>query len=453
MKGARRLDVASPQDKDDLAVLEVALPPGLTLPHAPMALAAQLPRGTWVWNIGIAQKWDMPDRAGGLGPQDVVTGLRRVGSLRTPPGASGGAGVIDSGVIGMVLQDGGIGSDYSVLLPVERIVQLFAAWNLPTNLLVVSSGVVRAPPETTWRKQASGTSSILFSVYFAADGQRGWAVGANSTILATQNGGETWRMQATPLKGTAFRPVRVVADGTRGWVLANEDTLTVLTTKNGGETWHVQRTPYKFYCFGECLHFSADGRLGWVVGDDGAIFASQDGGETWRKQASGTSRNLTSVYFAADGQRGWAVGSTGTILATQNGGETWRKQASGTSSMLFSVYFAADGQRGWAAGYDNTILATKNGGETWLPQSSGIINNDILLSIRFTADGSRGWIVGRTSAGDKGLILATQNGGETWQTQVSGTFYGLYGIYLVADGTRGWAVGLEGTILRFGLSD
>jgi hypothetical protein len=127
---SRRLDVASAPD--DLAVLGVAPPQGLALLRAPMVAAAQLQRGTWVWNIGIGQDWDMPDRAGGIGAQDVVTGRLRVGGLRTPLGASGGAGVTDSGVIGIVLQDA---SDYSLLLPVERIIQLFTAWDLPVNLL------------------------------------------------------------------------------------------------------------------------------------------------------------------------------------------------------------------------------------------------------------------------------------------------------------------------------
>jgi TPR repeat protein len=127
---ARRIDVASPQD--DLAVIEVTPPQGLALPRAPLVLASQLRPATFVWNIGLGQEWVMPDRAGGLGPQDVVTRLRRIGQLRTPPGASGGAGVTDSGVIGIVLQDA---TDYSLLLPVERIVELFSAWALPVNLL------------------------------------------------------------------------------------------------------------------------------------------------------------------------------------------------------------------------------------------------------------------------------------------------------------------------------
>src|SRR5262249_34692952 len=156
---ARRLDVASA--RDDLAVLELDPPPALILPHAPMVLAAQLRRGTWVWNIGIGQNWDMPDRAGGLGPWDAVNGLRRIGALRTPPGTSGGAGVTDSGVIGIVLQDA---TDYSLLLPIERIVELFQAWDLPVNLLtssgVASSGAV-SPPESALLQQREDANDLF----------------------------------------------------------------------------------------------------------------------------------------------------------------------------------------------------------------------------------------------------------------------------------------------------
>ena len=65
---------------------------------------------------------------------------------------------------------------------------------------------------------------------------------------------------------------------------------------------------------------------------------------------------LRSVQFAADGKRGWAVGDKGTILSSQNGGETWQSQTSGTTNDLLSVQFAADGKRGWAVGKNGTIL-------------------------------------------------------------------------------------------------
>jgi hypothetical protein len=112
-----------------------------------------------------------------------------------------------------------------------------------------------------------GLNLVLNSVQFAADGQRGWAVGEDGTILATKNGGETWQAQTSG------------------------------TTKS---LYSVQ--------------FAADGQRGWAVGQDGTILATKNGGETWQAQTSGTTKSLSSVQFAADGQRGWAVGQDGTIL-------------------------------------------------------------------------------------------------------------------------------------------
>jgi len=66
--------------------------------------------------------------------------------------------------------------------------------------------------------------------------------------------------------------------------------------------------------------------------------------------------DLRSVVFAGDGRRGRAVGENGTILATQNGGESWQTQTSGTTNSLLSVVFAGDGRRGWAVGENGTII-------------------------------------------------------------------------------------------------
>ena len=54
---------------------------------------------------------------------------------------------------------------------------------------------------------------------------------------------------------------------------------------------------------------------------------------------------LSSITFSGDWRTGWIVGSDGTILKTEDGGETWMPRPSGTSNSLQSVTFAADGGR------------------------------------------------------------------------------------------------------------
>ena len=58
---------------------------------------------------------------------------------------------------------------------------------------------------------------------------------------------------------------------------------------------------------------------------------------------------LRSVWFSADGRLGWAVGNAGAVLLTQDGGRNWQQAVSGSGRVLRSVIFAADAARGWAA--------------------------------------------------------------------------------------------------------
>ncbi len=70
-----------------------------------------------------------------------------------------------------------------------------------------------------------------------------------------------------------------------------------------------------------------------VVGNDGIIFHTLNGGTSWFEQESGTPHILDSVYFT-DNTNGWAVGwsgSGGKIIHTTDGGTNWAAQISGTT--------------------------------------------------------------------------------------------------------------------------
>jgi hypothetical protein len=129
---------------------------------------------------------------------------------------------------------------------------------------------------------------------------------------------------------------------------------TILATENGGETWRpkVSGTTEDL----RSVQFARDMQRGWVVGNHGTILVTRDGGDTWAQQVSGTTRGLWSLQVAPDGGRLWAVGDNGTILVSQNGGESWQLRPSGTAKYLISAYLAADGRRGWVVGQDGLIL-------------------------------------------------------------------------------------------------
>jgi photosystem II stability/assembly factor-like uncharacterized protein len=302
-----------------------------------------------------------------------------------------------------------------------------------------------AHSDTTAATSLSAALSADLSCVDFVDSAHGWAAGSKGAILATSNGGKTWRAQrsgtASWLRGVAF------ADVAHGWAVGDDGTI--LTTSDGGATWTRQRSGTRVsllaVSFVDPLH-------GWAIAYDGPphIIATADGGKTWRAQKLGFPYLESVVFLNRD--RGWALGDFGSIFATTNGGQSWRQQhlagrrwpAETSASLARAVdslgLSFADPAHGWLVSDWGTIQATTDGGATWHVQRQGAAYGLSLNGVSF-ASALHGWVVG-----DQGTILATSNGGKTWRAQTSGTGQNLNSVDFV-DASHGWAVGDHGTIL------
>ncbi len=189
-----------------------------------------------------------------------------------------------------------------------------------------------------------------------------------------------------------------------------------------------------------------------AVGKFGLILITKDGGKTWDKRPSGTTRALTAISFA-DNEHGFAVGSGGTILATRDGGSSWQTQVSGTKDQLLGVYAVSPTQV-YVVGAFGTMLATTDGGRSWIRQKllwdklierivkeSGYVEPN--LNAVYFSSSERGWVVG-----EFGLVLHTKDGGKTWASQrYNIDLPQLYAIKFLDD-RRGWAVGQAGSLIQ-----
>ncbi len=198
------------------------------------------------------------------------------------------------------------------------------------------------------------------------------------------------------------------------------------------------------------VYFS-DSKRGWMGGDGGLVFRTEDGGRTWIRQQLGTSDQINDLYFR-DKEDGYLIAGN-SILNTYDGGRNWREARTfspedfdGSVPELYSVRFVSK-KKGWIVGSvsrrdvvtNSLVLFTEDAGVSWRPQV--IPTRDELIHLDF-ADEKRGWIVG-----DKGTILATIDGGANWLKQQTNTSATLYNVDFIDD-ERGWAVGERGTILR-----
>ena len=298
-----------------------------------------------------------------------------------------------------------------------------------------------------WKRQTTGSLAWLHSVFFL-DQNRGWVVGSRGALLATEDGGRTWKAMARPAQDV-LRDI-YFSDAFNGWIVCErnayelrtkDDPRTYLmTTTDGGKTW--KRINIKGVDVDARLVravFSPSGR-GWTFGEGGAVYTLHNAGANWVRLQSPTRHLLLGGAFIDD-DRGWLVGAGATIIQTSDGGETWHlSQLSDAKTIRFNSTSFVDNRRGWAVGSGGSVYSTVNGGRNWQAQDSGVAID--LLDVKFL-DAVEGWAVGA-----EGTLIYTNDGGLHWRVEPSGTAHPLERVFF-ADRTHGWAVGFGGTVLAY----
>ena len=266
-------------------------------------------------------------------------------------------------------------------------------------------------------------------IEFDADGDHGWAVGGTPTeavALRTVDGGQHWSIGTLPpgitgtLNGVAF------ADTRSGWAVghltgtgpANAAGGFVLATDDGGATWRSQPLPADI---GRLTQIAVvDTTHAWAAGvafnGNPVLVATTDGGATWDRQAipEGVVRDLRDVAFV-DRRHGWAVGASttaappndisgvGVVLVTSDGGATWAHQAT-TAGSLWSLAIVDRDTVFAGGGY--SLFSTRDGGATWDKQTFTL---PALDAISFT-DATHGWVTHSMYS----VVCRTDDGGRTW---------------------------------------
>jgi len=179
------------------------------------------------------------------------------------------------------------------------------------------------------------------------------------------------------------------------------------------------------------------GLNGYASGNEGTIYHTTDGGDTWEQQDSGTFIDLLAASFVAP-DTGWMCGEEGTVIRTLDGGTTWEVMGKVRSVWLWGIDFV-NSQTGWVLEYTGAVQKTTDGGLNWTKQKT--LAHTTIRNIDFV-DTQCGWAVG-----ELGTILHTVNGGKKWELQTSNTEAGLHDLCFI-DSLHGWAVGTSGVVLH-----
>ena len=200
-------------------------------------------------------------------------------------------------------------------------------------------------------------------------GTRGYAAGDFGTLLRTDDGGANWAGIDTGLTDPLVR-VRVIDPST----VVVGGGCALRRSNDGGQSF--SRLPWTASdegCPSEIASFtfpSAD--VGYLMTQDGGVFKTADGGQTFSRQTSipGTSstgggQTPTDIFFTAS-DTGVAVTNGGKLYRTTDSGNSWVDVASSFAA-LNGVTFV-DATTGYAVGAAKALFATADGGQTWSPR-------------------------------------------------------------------------------------
>jgi len=162
--------------------------------------------------------------------------------------------------------------------------------------------ILRSTDGAHWQQVPSPVDVTLVRLRFL-DAQRGWALGYDGCVLATEDGGAHWRiLQYDAAWGRPWFDVRFF-DPDHGLLAGTNGTLKI--TSDGGKTWQAIDSPafadtpnlYNLIALG-------DGSL-LIAGERGLLARSTDRGLSWTQLKS----PYTGSYFGA-----LAVGARGALV-------------------------------------------------------------------------------------------------------------------------------------------
>ncbi|MDA3867305.1 MAG: YCF48-related protein [Salinivirgaceae bacterium] len=109
-------------------------------------------------------------------------------------------------------------------------------------------------------------------------------------------------------------------NGDNGFIICSDtlDNAVILKTINAGMEWSEKKV-LADVIFND-IHFPSD-EIGFVIGSNGLVLKTIDGGESWETIENNITEDLLSIDFS--GNYGYIVGDNGTVLISDDQGDTW----------------------------------------------------------------------------------------------------------------------------------
>ncbi len=210
----------------------------------------------------------------------------------------------------------------------------------------------------TWKKARVPVQATLTALFFV-DETHGWAVGHDSVILRTVDGGGTWEQthadpkQEAPLLDVWF------SDKARGFAVGAYGQF--YASLGGGRTWTKKRA------ISDDMHINgisgSRGGAVYLAGEAGMLYRSDDNGASWQRLSSPYHGSFFGVLKLKTGGV-LLYGLRGHLYRSDSGQGAWRSLTTAGEASLFG---AVEGEKGTIVlvGQDGTVLLSSDSGKTF----------------------------------------------------------------------------------------
>ncbi len=184
----------------------------------------------------------------------------------------------------------------------------------------------------------------------------------------------------------------------------------LLKTTDSGESWFKvnfpSAEPYNY--LSKMTFITTD--VGFIYGNDGKLYKTNDGGKTWLYNNLGFS-DINDIKFF-DENNGLLCLNSKSFLKTNDGGLSWEQISIDFSELKYNTKFVKlaliDSQIAYAISNDGEIIKTEDAGVTWVFLNKAITSYP--TDFKFT-DKNTGYLL---SGFNWGYIYKTTDGGITW---------------------------------------
>ncbi|MBI3837904.1 MAG: hypothetical protein HY288_08225 [Planctomycetia bacterium] len=232
-------------------------------------------------------------------------------------------------------------ADRRLVLPAVGRIRFFDAthgWAIGQGSAFFPSGVFATDDGGRTWSALPGEESRSWLAGDFIDPATGALAGRNSTLAVVRRKGVVPRAADYGLR--AIHDLKLVAPA-KGWLVG--DGGLVLKTRDLGNSWQTPdgEIPAAIRNQFDFSALAVRGEHCWVAGTPGTrVLHTADGGRTWNVCDTGQTLPIQHLVFV-DEQSGWAVGDLGTILATNDGGQTWRRQRGGGTRSAFVGFYSS----------------------------------------------------------------------------------------------------------------